>query len=49
MAMSGAEAAWGVVPPTDENVRLAAETVRAGGLAVVPTETVYGVAACADS
>lgn len=47
--MSGVEAAWGVVPPTDENVRLAAETVRAGGLAVIPTETVYGVAARADS
>lgn len=47
--MSGAEALQGVVPPTEENIRLAAEAVRAGGLAIVPTETVYGVAARADS
>lgn len=39
----------GVVPATAENIRRAAEIVRAGGLAILPTETVYGVAARADS
>ena len=39
----------GVVPATAENIRRAAEVVRNGGLAIVPTETVYGVAARADS
>lgn len=47
--MSGAEAVTGVVPPTEGNIRLAAEIVREGGLVIVPTETVYGVAARADS
>ena len=39
----------GVVPATAENIRRAAEIVRRGGLVIVPTETVYGVAARADS
>ena len=39
----------GVVPATAENIRRAAERARAGELIVVPTETVYGVAARADS
>ena len=39
----------GVVPATAENIRRAAEFVRAGELVIVPTETVYGVAARADS
>ena len=39
----------GVVPATAENIRRAVEVVRRGGLAIVPTETVYGVAARADS
>ena len=39
----------GPVPATAENIRRAAELVRAGELAIVPTETVYGVAARADS
>ena len=39
----------GVVPATAENVRRAAELVRAGELVIVPTETVYGVAARPDS
>ena len=39
----------GPVPATAENIRRAAEIVRAGELAIVPTETVYGVAARADS
>jgi L-threonylcarbamoyladenylate synthase len=53
--MSGAEAgaagagAYGVRAPTAEAIRLAARAVREGGLAIVPTETVYGVAARADS
>ena len=48
--MSGAEAgAWGVMAPTAEAIGLAARAVREGGLAIVPTETVYGVAARADS
>ena len=38
-----------MLPPTEENIRRAAEAVRAGELAIVPTETVYGVAARADS
>ncbi len=33
-----------VVPPTIENVRRAAEAIRAGGVVVMPTETVYGLA-----
>lgn len=39
----------GILPATPENVRRAAEAVRAGELAIVPTDTVYGVAARADS
>lgn len=35
--------------PTAEAIELAARVVREGGLAIVPTETVYGVAARADS
>jgi L-threonylcarbamoyladenylate synthase len=32
-----------VLPPTPENVRLAAEAIRAGGVVAFPTETVYGL------
>lgn len=39
----------GILPATAENIRRAAEAVRAGELAILPTETVYGVAARADS
>ncbi len=39
----------GILPATPENVRRAADLVRAGELAIVPTETVYGVAARADA
>lgn len=39
----------GVVPATPENIRRAAERTMAGDLVVIPTETVYGVAARADS
>jgi L-threonylcarbamoyladenylate synthase len=39
----------GVVPATAENIRRAAELIRAGQLVIIPTETVYGVAARADS
>ena len=38
----------GVVPATAENIRRAAEFLRAGELVIVPTETVYGVAVRAD-
>ena len=38
----------GIVPATAENIRRAAARVRAGELVVIPTETVYGVAARAD-
>ena len=38
----------GVVPATAENIRRAAECLRAGELVIVPTETVYGVAVRAD-
>lgn len=34
-----------ILPPTTENVRHAAEVLRNGGLIIMPTETVYGVAA----
>ena len=52
--MSGVEsevagAAYGVRAPTVEAIALAARAVREGKLAIVPTETVYGVAARADS
>lgn len=39
----------GPVPATPENIRRAAEALKRGELVVVPTETVYGVAARADS
>ena len=39
----------GLVPATPENVRRAAQLLKQGELVVVPTETVYGVAARADS
>lgn len=39
----------GIAAATPENIRRAAEAVAAGGLAVVPTETVYGVAADAGN
>ena len=39
----------GLVPATPENVRRAAECLKRGELVVVPTETVYGVAARADA
>lgn len=39
----------GVVPATAENIRRAAELLRAGELVIVPTETVYGVAVRPDS
>ncbi len=38
----------GILPATPENIRLAAERVRAGALVIVPTETVYGVAVRPD-
>ncbi len=34
-----------IVPPTPENIKRAADTLRAGGLVAIPTETVYGLAA----
>src|SRR5687767_2764908 len=34
-----------IAEPTTENVRKAAEILRNGGLIIMPTETVYGVAA----
>src|SRR5512143_3457470 len=37
------------VPATDENIRIAAETLREGGLVAFPTETVYGLGADAWS
>ena len=39
----------GLVPATPENVRRAAQLLKQGELVVVPTETVYGIAARADS
>ena len=39
----------GLVPATPDNVRRAAELLKQGELVVVPTETVYGVAARADA
>lgn len=39
----------GLVPVSPEAIRLAAEGLNRGELVVVPTETVYGVAARADS
>ncbi len=39
----------GLTPATPENIRRAAELTRGGELVIVPTETVYGVAARADS
>ncbi|MDX2019819.1 MAG: L-threonylcarbamoyladenylate synthase [Deltaproteobacteria bacterium] len=34
-----------ILPPTPQNIARAAETLRAGGLVAMPTETVYGLAA----
>ena len=39
----------GILPATPENIRRAAAAVRAGELVVIPTETVYGVAARAET
>lgn len=36
--------AHGILQPTDENLRLAAEALKRGELVVIPTETVYGLA-----
>ncbi|MGI5885106.1 MAG: L-threonylcarbamoyladenylate synthase [Candidatus Spyradocola sp.] len=38
-----------ICPPTEENLRLAAEILRGGGLVGMPTETVYGLAADATN
>lgn len=38
-----------ILPATTENIRRAAEAVRTGALVIIPTETVYGLAARADS
>ncbi|MDR0993768.1 MAG: L-threonylcarbamoyladenylate synthase [Verrucomicrobiota bacterium] len=38
-----------IAPPTPENIAHAAELLNHGELVIVPTETVYGVAARADS
>lgn len=38
-----------IIPPDSAGLASAAEAIRAGGLAAVPTETVYGLAARADS
>lgn len=35
----------GIYPATPENIRRAAETIKSGGLAAFPTETVYGLGA----
>lgn len=43
--MNGRPERWGIRPARGEWVRRAAELVSAGELVVVPTETVYGVAA----
>lgn len=37
-----------IAPPTPENIQRAADTLRAGGLVAIPTETVYGLAANAS-
>ena len=34
-----------ILDPTEENVALAAETIKNGGLVAFPTETVYGLGA----
>jgi L-threonylcarbamoyladenylate synthase len=47
--MTGSGSYAGIVPATAGNIRRAAELLRAGELVIVPTETVYGVAARADS
>lgn len=47
--MSASPERSGILPATAEAIRRAAAAVRAGELAIVPTETVYGVAARADS
>ena len=38
-----------IVPATAETIRQAAQLVAAGELVIIPTETVYGVAARGDS
>lgn len=38
-----------ILPPTVENIRLAGEAIRQGKLVVIPTETVYGLAADATN
>ncbi|NCA82027.1 MAG: Sua5/YciO/YrdC/YwlC family protein [Opitutae bacterium] len=47
--MSASPERTGILPATAEAIRRAAAAVRAGELAIIPTETVYGVAARADS
>ncbi len=42
--MTGAPRRAQIVPPTDENIRLAAKILKQGGLVALPTETVYGLA-----
>ncbi|MCC7229012.1 MAG: threonylcarbamoyl-AMP synthase [Fimbriimonadaceae bacterium] len=38
-----------ILPPTEENIHLAGDAIRAGKLVVIPTETVYGLAADATN
>lgn len=45
---SGAERATIVLPASDDSIQEAAEKLRAGGLVVFPTETVYGLGANAE-
>lgn len=47
--MTGSARPGILLPPGPETIRRAAEACRAGELVIVPTETVYGVAVCADS
>ncbi len=47
--MTGSPDRPGVVAATPENIRRAADLLKKGRLVIVPTETVYGVAARADS
>lgn len=49
MALPASSRASRVVPPTPANIRRAAGLCRDGALVVVPTETVYGLAARADT
>ena len=34
-----------IYAPTEENIKLAAETIKKGGLVAIPTDTVYGLGA----